>query len=215
MEGQRIPKIWFTADTHFGHKNILKYCPERAKAGGFDIGDTAAHDEWLISQWNGKVAKKDIIYVIGDFAFGPPDNVKKLIQRLNGIKFLILGNHDRSSDKLTGYFRQITQLKDVVFKVSQFPYLDENLQIFMCHYPMVTWPEKHYGNVQLHGHCHGRLDEYNASSPDLRIDVGIDSAIAGFAPVELDIIHFAMRGKTGGVKFSEWASAMRDKNMIV
>ena len=45
-------KIWFTSDTHISHKAILKHCPERAKVGGFEIGDVEAHDKWIIDIWN-------------------------------------------------------------------------------------------------------------------------------------------------------------------
>ena len=48
----------------------------------------------------------------------------------------------------------------------------------MCHYPMVTWNQKPRGSVMLHGHSHGKLDEYNAQSMDLRFDVGIDGELA-------------------------------------
>ena len=30
----------------------------------------------------------------------------------------------------------------------------------------------------LHGHCHGKLDEHNRLSNDLRFDVGIDGELA-------------------------------------
>ena len=37
-------QIFFTADLHFGHANILKHSPNRPF---FDTVDTAAHDEWI------------------------------------------------------------------------------------------------------------------------------------------------------------------------
>ena len=37
-------KIWFTSDTHISHKAILKHCPERAKVGGFEVGDVVKID---------------------------------------------------------------------------------------------------------------------------------------------------------------------------
>ena len=52
--------VWFTSDNHIHHKNILKHCPLRAKAGGFDIEDVEAHDRWVLETWNKTVAKKEI-----------------------------------------------------------------------------------------------------------------------------------------------------------
>ena len=59
----------------------------------------------------------------------------------------------------------------------------------------------------LHGHCHGKLDEHNRLSNDLRFDVGIDGELAkkagGLVPLEL-IYETAME-KTGGVSFHQYA----------
>ena len=52
----------------------------------------------------------------------------------------------------------------------------------MCHYPMVTWNQKPRGSIMLHGHSHGKLDDYNAQSPDLRFDVGIDGTLTCLLP---------------------------------
>ena len=54
------PMVWFTADLHFGHKNILKHCPKRGEVGGFDPEDVEAHDKWLIEKWNSTIGKKDV-----------------------------------------------------------------------------------------------------------------------------------------------------------
>ena len=173
MDEEKRQKVWFTADTHWHHKNILKHCPNRPEMGGFDIDDVDAHDKWLIEQWNSTIGKKDIVYIVGDFAFGSPYHVKRLLDKLHGKKFLILGNHDASSDKteLVNYFEKITQIHCPVFRKSNYEWLDEDFQVILCHYAMVTWPGKHYGSVMVHGHSHGRLNEYNNSMPDLRVDV--------------------------------------------
>ena len=128
-----MSKIFFTADTHFQHANILKHCADRISAAGIEVDDVAGHDKWLIQRWNETVGKHDTVYILGDFAFGSPDSVKKLFGKLNGKKFLILGNHDGSSEKLTNYFVQVTQMKLVDFRKSVYPFLDEDFQLFMCH----------------------------------------------------------------------------------
>lgn len=58
---------------------------------------------------------------------------------------------------------------------------------------MVTWNLKPRGSVMLHGHCHGKLDEYNSQSTDLRFDVGIDGQLAGLHFLTLeDVFNAAM-----------------------
>lgn len=201
--------VWFTSDNHIHHKNILKHCPLRAKAGGFDIDDVEAHDRWVLKTWNKTVAKKDIVYIIGDFTFMTPEWAKRYLSKMNGRKFLILGNHDKSVDHLHNYFEQIVQMKEVVFKKSNYEFLDEDFRCFLCHYNMTVWPSKHYGVVQVHGHSHGRLDDFNDALPDLRVDVGWDSRLAQFNLVHLEQLYNHFKKKTGGLPFSKYASKMK------
>ena len=44
-------QIYFTADLHFGHANILKHSPRRPFA---DVVDIKAHDEWLLEKLPGQ-----------------------------------------------------------------------------------------------------------------------------------------------------------------
>lgn len=210
------PQIWFTADIHAFHKNILKHCPERQKiCGAKDENDVEAWDKWMIEKWNSTISKKDMVYILGDFAFGSPESVRKLLDKLHGKKFLILGNHDKSSEHLDNYFVQITQQKLVTFKKSNFDFLDEDFQVFMCHYPMVTWASKHYGVVNAHGHCHGRLDDYNEASTDLRVDVGIDGKLANFNFITLEQLYRYFKEKTKGEKFIHYAMEKKNENSMV
>jgi len=79
--------IWFVADTHFCHANIIRYCNRPFK-------DANEMDEALIANWNKTVGKDDIVWHLGDFAFGAKDNVTRILPRLNGKINLVLGNHD-------------------------------------------------------------------------------------------------------------------------
>lgn len=209
-------KIWFTSDTHFTHKNIIAHCPERASAGDFDADDIPAHDKWVIEKWNKTVGKNDIVYIIGDFSFASSEYVKKLCGKLNGKKHLVIGNHDKSSEKLEGYFKDIKLIKCHTFKKSQFSFLDEDFQVCMCHYAMVVWPSKHYGCVQVCGHSHGRLDDYNEESTDLRVDVGWDSKLGNYGLVSLEKLYKYFKEKTKGELFCKYAQSMKEsKEMLV
>jgi calcineurin-like phosphoesterase family protein len=205
-----MTNIYFTSDLHFGHKHIIEHNPERSVKGCFEPDDLKAHDEWLIDIWNSTIEKKDIVYVLGDFSFRSPEDTIKILQKLKGIKFLILGNHDKSSEHLIGYFKQITQIKDLLFKETNFDFLKENLQVSLCHFPMVSWNIKQHGSIQLHGHCHGNLDLYNKESPDLRVDVGIDSELANYKIVSLQQVYDYMKNKTNGMPLRDYAKQSID-----
>ena len=83
-------KVFIVSDTHFNHKNILKY--EAEKRPFHDINEM---NEVLIKNWNSVVGENDIVWHLGDVGMGSPDNLKQFVSRLNGRKFLIMGNHDR------------------------------------------------------------------------------------------------------------------------
>jgi calcineurin-like phosphoesterase family protein len=85
------PQTWFTADTHFGHANIIKYAQRP-----FD--SVEAMREELVRRWNARVSVDDRVLVLGDFALGRIDESLTVLDRLNGDKDLIVGNHDRPFD---------------------------------------------------------------------------------------------------------------------
>ena len=82
-------KYWFTADTHFGHKNIIKYCNRPFK-------DITHMNETIIKNWNSKVSTEDVVFHLGDFSM-MGGAVNKFITRLNGHIIWIQGNHDKKT----------------------------------------------------------------------------------------------------------------------
>lgn len=206
-------KIFFTADLHFGHESILKHSHKRPFS---DTVDIVAHDAWLLDLWKNTVDKHDTVYILGDLTFLKSDDARRLLERLPGQKFLIEGNHDGSVAKANkSYFKEVYQIKEMRFKPTVAPFLKEEFNVVMCHYPMVTWNQKPRGAVMLHGHCHGKLDEYNAQSADLRFDIGIDSALANLKFLTLEDIYNAAVEKVklnGCSSFEEYAekSYMQD-----
>ena len=81
--------IYFTADQHFGHANIIKLCSR-------PFSDVQEMDEALIENWNRRVTNGDTIYIIGDLLFRNSVPTEEYLQRLKGKKHLILGNHDNT-----------------------------------------------------------------------------------------------------------------------
>jgi calcineurin-like phosphoesterase family protein len=208
-----MTKVYFTADTHFFHANIIKHCPNRPYPG--TVG-AMQHDEWLIDLWNSTIEKKDIVYIVGDFAFGNKPLVEKLLGKLHGQKHLIIGNHDGSSSKSPNYFASMSQIKDLNFKASVHPFLKKDFDLALCHYPLVSWNRKNYGACMVHGHCHGRIDDFNAKTGDLRVDVGIDGKLArecgGFISMERLYEHFYSIAQNDN--FAKYVVENRERNPI-
>lgn len=88
--------ILVTSDLHFGHINILTYEPSRREYLGMGPNDGVPEmNEALVELWNRQVGEEDVVYLLGDVAMGKlPENLE-YVRRLNGIKFLVPGNHDR------------------------------------------------------------------------------------------------------------------------
>lgn len=77
-------KLWFTADTHFGHANIIKYTKR-------PFSSVEEMNEVLINNWNSCVAQKDSVIFLGDFCLGDPI---PYLSELNGNVTFVQGNHD-------------------------------------------------------------------------------------------------------------------------
>jgi calcineurin-like phosphoesterase family protein len=77
----------FTADLHFGHRNIISYCDR-------PFSDVGEMNDVLVRNWNDTVADGDTVWVVGDFALGKIAETLPIVGMLNGEKTLVAGNHD-------------------------------------------------------------------------------------------------------------------------
>lgn len=147
--------IWFTADTHFAHKNIIKHCNRP-----FESVDEM--EEVLVANWNERVKKGDTVYHLGDFAWADAEhNLSRLLGRLNGQVHLIMGNHDRPSKVTPAGFASVSMLGYTRY---------QKQKIMMCHYSMRVWRSSHYGSWMLYGHSHGSLEDIGGKTMDVGID---------------------------------------------
>lgn len=208
-----MQKIWFTADTHFEHFNVLLHHPERAKAAGISEEEllmedttvaTTKYNEWLIKKWNETVDRNDIVYILGDLCLADRETTEKIIRRLKGRKFLINGNHDKSCKGLERYFEWKGTMKEAKFRHEQFPFIEngETFCIEMQHMPLMAWNRRPRGTVHLHGHVHGVLDDINLKEGELRVDVGLDGKLANYGLVSLEDIYKYFRKIVTGAGYS-------------
>ncbi len=185
-------KLFFTADTHFGHANIMRYANRPFR-------QVADMDEELIRLWNEKVPADGVVYHLGDFSFGTHEQAAALVKRLNGSIRFVIGNHDRNFEgnhKDAGWLRGHMDL--VTFyaeaKVQDAQANREEQFICMSHYPMLTWNKGHHGAWMLHGHEHNSLPE----AEERRLDIGVDGPISGYAPVSYaDVKAYMITRKYG------------------
>lgn len=156
-------KTFITSDLHFGHKNIMKFCPvTRARFGG----DVSYMNSAMVEEWNAKVKPEDMVYILGDVAFMSGGDAGRIMNRLNGKKILVEGNHDRKTlmdATFRGAFDEVHKYLDINY---------DGHKIVMFHYPIAEWDQMHRGALHFHGHLHGGksgLEQYRA------LDVGMDS----------------------------------------
>lgn len=156
-------KTFFTADTHFNHTNIIKYCKRP-----FDTIEEM--NETIVERWNAVVSKGDLVYHLGDFSWR--DGVH-FIRQLHGNIILIKGNHDADAMKIKSEFGGVYTLKVIKYK---------DTAITLCHYSMRVWDRSHFNAWHLYGHSHGTLPGQGKS-----MDVGCDCH--NFTPVSLEAIE--------------------------
>lgn len=165
-------KIFFTSDTHFGHKNIIEY-EDRP------FSSVEEMDKELIKNWNEKISHNDSIYILGDFAFCGKEQALNILDKLNGKKYLIKGNHDR-----------LVNDKDIAEKfewIKDYFVLKYNKQkIILFHYPIQVWDCQHHGAIHLYGHVHSNKENNHPLLHNLEnaFNVGVD--VNEFKPISLE-----------------------------
>lgn len=153
---------FYTADEHYGHRNILKFCKRPFR-------DIVEMREFLIKAHNAKVAKGDLTYHVGDMFWQDMsvDEALYIISRLNGQHKFVYGNHDEIMDRSPELRAKFLEVADVLFVRAT----DFAPKIYLHHYACRVWRDSHKGAYHLYGHSHAALPEANT----LSFDCGVDS----------------------------------------
>lgn len=155
--------IYVISDTHFHHKNIIKYCNR-------PFPTVESMNEFMLDSWNQTVKPDDIVYHLGDVVMGRHNY--DVIKKLNGRKRLIVGNHDDIM-KVGKYFQKVMMWR-------MFP--EWNLVLTHVPIDLTDKTETRKYSYNVHGHIHNNL------SPTSRhINVSVEST--HYSPVPLENIY--------------------------
>jgi len=162
-------KTFFTADHHFDHYNIIKYCNR-------PFNTVNEMNRTLIDNWNSTVEDSDIVYHLGDFALvevgeGGVTRLNELVEALNGEIHLIYGNHDNANNIVRSKIPLSLTVTNIIHK---------GQKIILSHYPPTDWCVSG-GAWWLYGHTHNGKQREDGSP---YLNVGVDCW--GYTPISLD-----------------------------
>ena len=188
---------YFTSDTHFGHKNIIKYS-NRPFVDFFQM------DWTIVDNWNKTVGPTDVVYHLGDTALGDSSRWDEIFKSLNGYKVLVVGNHDRIfagekprqrekwDEKYHEWFDEVyDNFKGLPIGVAS-DGIGHEFTVNLSHFPYdgdshggdryVDYRLKDEGRILIHGHTHAEYHKHGeaarvsrSAKGTLQIHVGMDA----------------------------------------
>ena len=92
--------------------------------------------------------ENDDVYVVGDVLFKLKTDSPLYLDRMNGTKHLITGNHDRRNLKKERFVSLFATIDDYLLLD------DEGRKVVLSHYPIVEWDGYFRGSYHIYGHIH-------------------------------------------------------------
>ena len=165
---------FFTADWHLYHQNIIEYTNRPWK-------DTNQMHQQLIYNNNQLVSPEDELWFLGDVCLMSPEfvgKVRKVVEKFNGVKHIVLGNHDEW--KAQHYIAAGFNTAHTAMWLEH-----DGKKFYMMHDPATyTVIQNEPNSFLLCGHIHNLFKHL---LPDKRvINVGVD--VWEYSPVSIDQI---------------------------
>ncbi len=144
--------IYIISDTHFNHKNIIKY--ENRPFNSIEEMNDA-----MIKRWNAVVNDDDIVIHLGDVGLGQESSLKWIVPSLKGHKILVRGNHDTKSKQfyLDCGFEEV--LPSFIKEIG-------GTKIFFSHRPDAR-PGNSHDTYDLHFYGHVHTKDYHGALPTI------------------------------------------------
>lgn len=135
---------YYTSDLHFSHEAIIRLCNRP-----FTSADEM--NRKIISNFCERLGKDDFLFILGDVScYG--QHPQDLIKQIPGHKILIKGNHDKSLIKDASFRHCFTDI--VTNEIVRDQVDDEDVKIFLSHYPMAEWDGFYKWIWHFYGHVH-------------------------------------------------------------
>lgn len=158
-----MSRIFLCSDPHFYHESLIKH-------RGFNSVDE--YHEMYIKNWNEKISKRDTVYILGDITM--EKNQYDILGELNGVKHIILGNHDV---KNRSHLEELMKYCNKILGSTKITYND--IGISLTHIPIHPIEFSYRIALNIHGHLH-----------DVEIDderyINICPEKIGYAPILLE-----------------------------
>ena len=159
---------YYIADPHFGHYNIIKLCNR-------PFSSVEEMNETMICNWNTVVKPDDDVYVVGDFSFRA-DNAVEILDRLNGRKHLVIGNHDKKNLKNPEFRERFVEIADIL------TVKENGIRIILCHYPMAEWDGMYREAWHFFGHIHNNENNAQKIMRTIPKAVNVGVELIGYTP---------------------------------
>lgn len=142
-------KVFVTGDLHLGHKRLLIYESEFRPYKTIEQMHIA-----IIKNWNNKITNDSKVFILGDLTFTSQTKTIEVLEKLNGIKYLIKGNHDNKPNQ---WYRDCG-----IKEVSDYPILYNNYYL-LSHEPML-YLKPPFINVHAHVHSSKNFPTFTPAS---------------------------------------------------
>lgn len=173
-----------TSDWHIGHENSLKF-------DNRPFRDLNHMHRVLVNNFNACVPKNGVTYFLGDVGLCKGELLAKIINKLNGTKILVLGNHDKGMNAMYKLGFDMVMNGAMIIIAKEFVTMThcplkgvrrERTDLMEKGDPEENWHgEKKYhkytipdfGQFHLHGHIHSPNGGKSTKTQGRQFDVGL------------------------------------------
>ncbi len=176
---EEAKKVWLISDTHFDHTNIIKYCNR-------PFVSTKEMNEYILHIWHTTIKPDDIVYFLGDMAFGRGSRKPRWwASRLCGKITWIKGSHDHGvrPSSIVGGIERV---------VKSFMISCDGLEFMLVHDTFDAVVNGWHGWV-IHGHNHDNRPHIDNRFGHKQVNVSVE--VIDYKPVSLAEIVRGLGGK--------------------